>query len=121
MLNPTRTLRDNLNESLRLHRPKFSVEDIAEALRIRSLLDEYPNTFSGGELRLSSLARVLLAQPKILIADEPAVGLDLHLKADILKVLLDHLPSNCSLLLISHDESVHRFCVDDVMEISPCE
>ena len=120
MLNPTRTLRANLNETVRIHRSTLSLDYMAEALQIKSLLDELPNHFSGGELRRSSLARVLLAQPQILVADEPAVGLDLHLKADILQVLLQHLPESCSVLLISHDDSVHRFCVDEVMELKPC-
>jgi len=117
MLNPDRTLLANLEETLAVHSTNIELADLLDRLSIAHLSHERPATMSGGELRRASLARVLAVAPKILIADEPAVGLDMHLKAELLSTLLELLPPESALLLISHDPAVLQYCVTETVEL----
>lgn len=117
MLNPDRTLHQNLAESVQIHASNLTETDIMTALSLRHLADRKPLSFSGGELRRASLARVLLAQPKVLIADEPTVGLDIHLKADILDIIQQQFSASSALLLISHDQATLRYATDTIVSL----
>lgn len=117
MLNPQRTLQQNLIESAQIHKSNVDIEDIVQRLFIEHLNSKLPSTFSGGELRRASLARALIAAPKILIADEPTIGLDMHLKAAILDAINNHLAADSALLLISHDPGVLDYAVNTVIEM----
>ncbi len=64
----------------------------------------YPYTLSGGEVQRALLAMALIAEPELLILDEPVSSLDALSKADIL-TLLEELTGECTVLVISHDLS----------------
>jgi ABC-type glutathione transport system ATPase component len=106
-LNPELSIRGHLRESARLHRFQEDTEALVdEALGRFGLHDRakaLPHQLSGGEQRRVSLARVLLADPHLLIADEPTSGLDAALKADLIDLLLLEGPRRRGTLLISHD------------------
>ena len=106
-----------LAESARLHgTPTERIPTLAEDLGIAHRLDAAPEALSGGELRRAGLARVLLARPTLLVADEPTAGLDRPLAVRLLELLTRHLGPTCAILLISHDPRLirrwaHRFAV----------
>ena len=103
MLHPAMTLRTQLNESARLFQTQSLVEETLRRVRLEHRADALPSALSGGELRRAGIARVLLAQPKCLVADEPTTGLDAALKPDIARLLF---AEGRTTLLVTHDLGV---------------
>ena len=118
-LNPRMTVGVSVTEPMRFHdigtRPE-RLERAIELLEVvgmeREVLDRYPHEFSGGQCQRISIARALTLQPKLVVLDEPVSALDVSIRAQILKLLLDLQDQfNLTYLFISHDLSVvKRFC-----------
>ncbi|WP_049691318.1 metal ABC transporter ATP-binding protein [Anaerococcus jeddahensis] len=85
------------------------VHDIFEILNIENLLNVPFNQLSGGQAQKVMIARAMVNDPKILLLDEPTVGVDEKSKRDFLK-LLAHLNDKhkISILMISHEMDVVR-------------
>lgn len=85
---PHMRVRDNLGYGLR-RAPAGDIrfDDVVELLGIAALLDRRPHTLSGGERQRVAIGRALLAQPRLLLMDEPLAGLDGERKAEILPYL----------------------------------
>jgi ABC-type lipoprotein export system ATPase subunit len=65
------------------------------------------NLLSGGESQRVAIARALIAEPKIILADEPTGNLDISNTVNVMKLLLDNCKiNNTSLLMVTHDESL---------------
>ncbi|HKX08655.1 MAG TPA: oligopeptide/dipeptide ABC transporter ATP-binding protein [Stellaceae bacterium] len=118
-LNPRRTIGQTLAEPMAVH-GLGSASEIAS--RVRAVLTEvglpsdaaqkYPHEFSGGQRQRIGIARALVLQPELIVADEPVSALDVSIQAQIL-VLLRGLQErrNLSFVFISHDLGVVRhFC-----------
>ncbi len=82
------------------------VDAVLAQLDLTVLADRSPSALSNGQRHLVALARALVAQPNLLLLDEPAAGLD-PAETDELRDLLKTLPSaGTSLLLVDHDMSL---------------
>jgi oligopeptide/dipeptide ABC transporter ATP-binding protein len=119
-LNPGLTVREHLNESVAIHQPNTkdvdaAVREAAAAVGLAPRLDAMPTQLSGGEQRRVGIARVMIAKPEILIADEPTTGLDAALKADLIDLLLSDRGPDRGYLLISHDLALVRYACDRIV------
>lgn len=103
-LNPGLRTGQILAESARLHRPGEPVLPVVQAalsaVGLSGREGALPHELSGGEKRRVTLAQCWIANPELLVADEPTAGLDAALKADVLDLL--RAPGR-AILLISHD------------------
>jgi ABC-type dipeptide/oligopeptide/nickel transport system ATPase subunit len=119
-LNPRMSIMDSVEDFAIVHR----LGDRAERkLRAARALDQVhlsstvasrrPPELSGGQLQRACLARALITEPKLLVADEPTSSLDVSIQGQILN-LLDELRGSLSILLISHDMGVIRFMCDEI-------
>lgn len=67
------------------------------------LADSYPRELSGGEMRRVSIARALMNQPKLLIADEPTGDLDQESTDIVMQLLRSQADNGTAILMVTHD------------------
>jgi len=81
-----------------------SLEDIKKKLDLSDdVLSRPATTLSGGEKRRISIASVVISKPKILVLDEPTIGLDYGNKIKLLQLLEDINNSGVTVIIVSHD------------------
>jgi cell division transport system ATP-binding protein len=87
---------------------------VAEVLQIVGLTNHakhFPTTLSGGEMQRAGIARALVHEPALLIADEPTGNLDPETGAGIINLLMDINEAGATVILATHDkETVDRIC-----------
>jgi len=114
-LNPRKTVRQTLEEPLRFHNPGMNSDAIQN--KIISVMEQvgvdpawsarYPHEFSGGQRQRISIARALILDPDLIVADEPVSALDVSIQAQILNLLMDAgKQRGLTYLFITHDLSV---------------
>jgi ABC-type lipoprotein export system ATPase subunit len=80
---------------------------LIENIGLMDRINYKTNLLSGGESQRVAIARALIAEPKIILADEPTGNLDISNTVNVMKLLLDNCKiNNTSLLMVTHDESL---------------
>jgi oligopeptide transport system ATP-binding protein len=121
-LNPRHTVEKILEEPLIVHGIGNSSERkkrVREMLEVVGLSDfhanRYPHQFSGGQRQRIGIARALMTNPKLIIADEPVSALDVSIQAQVLNLLKDlQREFQLTYIFIAHDLGVVRHISDRV-------
>ena len=118
-LSPRMTIGALLAEPLTIHRQPAPAAKIADMLALVGLPAEfasrYPHELSGGQARRVGVARALVLNPKLVIADEPTAGLDVSVQGEILNLMTDlKTRLNLSYLIISHNLAMVRHVSDRI-------
>jgi oligopeptide transport system ATP-binding protein len=116
-LNPRMTVSAIVGEPLLVFRPELSRANRATAVAAMlarvglgaDLMNRYPHQFSGGQCQRIAIARAVIAEPLLLVCDEPLSALDVSVQAQIVNLLADlRREFGMSLLFISHNLAVVR-------------
>jgi ABC-type lipoprotein export system ATPase subunit len=84
-----------------------TIETLLSKVDLEGFESRYPETLSGGEQQRVSIARALITQPQVLLADEPTGALDSANSARVAQLLLTLAKEdNVSVLVATHDEAV---------------
>lgn len=122
-LNPRKKIAQILEEPLFINTPFSAIERKEKVLHMMAKvglkaehLHRYPHMFSGGQRQRIAIARGLMLEPDIVIADEPVSALDVSVRAQVLNLMMDlQQDFGLSYVFISHDLSVVEHIADEVM------
>ncbi|MBO4297444.1 MAG: ATP-binding cassette domain-containing protein [Clostridia bacterium] len=121
-INPRMTVREIIAEGLRIRGvtdKKYIDERVYEMLELVGLVrehaDRYPHEFSGGQRQRIGIARAIIMEPDLIIADEPISALDVSIQAQVIN-LLNELRNKMGLTLmfIAHNLSVVKYFCDRI-------
>jgi oligopeptide/dipeptide ABC transporter ATP-binding protein len=119
-LNPRLKIRSIVGEGLTVHgignnqtREVLVRKMLGQVGLSEDAIDRYPHEFSGGQLQRIGIARALIVNPSLLIADEPVSSLDVSIQGQIINLLADFQKDlRLTLLFISHDLGVVQYISD---------
>ena len=138
-LNPAMTIEQSVGHPLQIHKIGGAEERrrrVAETLETVGLappeqfMSKYPSDLSGGQKQRAVIARAIILNPVLLVADEPVSMLDMSVRAKILELMLDlKRELDLTYLYITHDLATAKFFCDRiailylgrVVEIGPAE
>ena len=121
-LDPRMTVREIISEGLVINGIKDKeyidnkVYEILETVGlVREHADRYPHEFSGGQRQRIGIARAVVMEPEMIIADEPVSALDVSIQAQVINLLNDlRRKLGLTILFIAHDLSVVKYFSDRI-------
>jgi energy-coupling factor transport system ATP-binding protein len=110
------TVRQELDFTRRGHGlPEGTYEPMLSALSLTAYADRYPRDLSVGERQRVALASILVAEPQILLLDEPTRGLDYQQKEALTAFLEEEKARGRTIIMATHDVELAAQCADRVI------
>lgn len=85
------------------------VEAIAKKLNVSDLLEKYPVECSGGQRQRAAIARALVTNPRLIVADEPTGNLDSQNSHELLELFKQLNDEGVSILMVTHDSMIASY------------
>ncbi len=125
-LDPRQTIFEIMAEPLKIHHPGIPISDIevrvygalesAGLHPAREISARYPHHLSGGQRQRVAIAAAMILEPEFVVTDEPVSMLDVSIRAEILKLMLDLRDvKNLTYLFITHDLSLAWMISDRIV------
>jgi len=108
---PDMTIYENIILPLRMQKMKQNEIDqratrVSKDLEITDLLSKFPSEVSGGQAQRAAIARAIIHEPELILADEPTGALDEETGYKILDIFTDLNKKGHTILMVTHDKSV---------------
>ena len=124
-LNPAMSIGRAIGHPLEVHGISEDPEEIRQAVLAimqevgltpaEVLYSQYPGDLSGGQMQRAVIARAMILQPRLLVADEPVAMLDMSIRARVLELMLDlKARHGLTYLFITHDLATAKFVCDRI-------
>ena len=124
-INPRMTVSDIVNEPLEIHNlgtKKERKQKVIETLQMvklepaEEISKKHPHMLSGGQRQRVVIARAIVVQPEIIIADEPVSMLDVSIRAEVLELMKEiQNKNNISMIYITHDLATAKHFADNIL------
>ena len=105
-----------INENIKPSERKKKAEEILKKLGLIERMNHYPKELSGGEQQRVAIARSLINNPNIILADEPTGNLDENNENEIFKILKDLSKEGKCVLIVTHNSKIRNYA-DVILEL----
>ena len=107
-LMPNLTALQNLNLIGELVEKPMDSDEALEVVGLEERKKNYPSQMSGGQQQRVSIARALVKNPRVILADEPTAALDYATSIEVLQVLEEVVKSGTTMVMVTHNEEITR-------------
>ena len=115
-LMPELNLIDNIKFIAAICKKPLNINDLLELVGLTQYRKQYPSQLSGGQQQRVSIARALVKNPRLILADEPTAALDYNTSIEVLQVLSEIVKKGATLVMVTHNEEIAKMA-DRVIRI----